>query len=123
VLGELDVLVLPHGHEAEGRQGLALGPRADDDDLGGGVLAGLVDRHHNPRRHVEITELGGDLDVAHPAPSDEGNEATGLPGGVAMTIATQSGIEWATCRNRSRNGPSDRRPGALISRSRVVSSR
>ena len=43
--------------------------------------------------------------------------------GVAMTIPTQSGIEWATCRNRSRNGPSDRRPGALISRSRVVSSR
>jgi hypothetical protein len=43
--------------------------------------------------------------------------------GVVMTIATQSGIECATCRNRKRNGPRDRRPWALISRIRVVSSR
>src|SRR5439155_14731943 len=88
VLGELDVLVLPHRHEAEGRERFALGTGADDDDLGAGILAGLVHRDQDMGRHVEIAEVGGDLDVAHHAAADQGHHAAGVPGGVEDRLDT-----------------------------------
>jgi hypothetical protein len=78
----LDVLVLAGRDEGDGRVGLALAARGQDDLTLRGQLAQLLERDQEPVRHREVAELGRHRHVAHHALAEERHATLGLLGEI-----------------------------------------